>query len=398
MLLKELAEEVKGNIRFEYSPESFHGTEVEYAVDVCNAVLDIWKPEENAKAVINIPSTVENAMPHVFASQIEYVHKNLNYRNNVVLSLHPHNDRGTGVATAELGVLAGADRLEGTLFGNGERTGNLDIVTTAMNLHSHGVNSGLDFTNMQEIADMYEELTDMKVPVRQPYAGELVFTAFSGSHQDAISKGMAYHDEGKSEYWTVPYLPIDPKDVGRTYDSDVIRINSQSGKGGVAYVLKQNFGIVLPDKMREEVGYLMKGVSDHEHAELSPDDMLQIFRKNYSMVKHKFDVTESHFEQKDGIIASVSIKEGDTVTVVTAKGNGRLNAVNNAIRKHFNTVYHLAEYEEHSLSRNSNAVAICYVGITTDNDDKPVWGVATDEDIITASIHALVNAVNKTMK
>lgn len=398
MLLKELAEEVKGNIRFEYSPESFHGTEVEYAVDVCNAVLDIWKPEENAKAVINIPSTVENAMPHVFASQIEYVHKNLNYRNNVVLSLHPHNDRGTGVATAELGVLAGADRLEGTLFGNGERTGNLDIVTTAMNLHSHGVNSGLDFTNMQEIADMYEELTDMKVPVRQPYAGELVFTAFSGSHQDAISKGMAYHDEGKSEHWTVPYLPIDPKDVGRTYDSDVIRINSQSGKGGVAYVLKQNFGIVLPDKMREEVGYLMKGVSDHEHAELSPDDMLQIFRKNYSMVKHKFDVTESHFEQKDGIIASVSIKEGDTVTVVTAKGNGRLNAVNNAIRKHFNTVYHLAEYEEHSLSRNSNAVAICYVGITTDNDDKPVWGVATDEDIITASIHALVNAVNKTMK
>lgn len=398
MLLKELAEEVKGNIRFEYSPESFHGTEVEYAVDVCNAVLDIWKPEENAKTVINIPSTVENAMPHVFASQIEYVHKNLNYRNNVVLSLHPHNDRGTGVATAELGVLAGADRLEGTLFGNGERTGNLDIVTTAMNLHSHGVNSGLDFTNMQEIADMYEELTDMKVPVRQPYAGELVFTAFSGSHQDAISKGMAYHDEGKSEHWTVPYLPIDPKDVGRTYDSDVIRINSQSGKGGVAYVLKQNFGIVLPDKMREEVGYLMKGVSDHEHAELSPDDMLQIFRKNYSMVKHKFDVTESHFEQKDGIIASVSIKEGDTVTVVTAKGNGRLNAVNNAIRKHFNTVYHLAEYEEHSLSRNSNAVAICYVGITTDNDDKPVWGVATDEDIITASIHALVNAVNKTMK
>lgn len=397
-LLKELAREVKGNMRFEYSPESFHGTEVEYAVDVCNAVLDIWQPEEDAKAVINIPSTVENAMPHVFASQIEYVHKNLNYRDNVVLSLHPHNDRGTGVATAELGVLAGADRLEGTLFGNGERTGNLDIVTTAMNLHSHGVDSKLDFTNMQEIADMYEELTDMKVSMRQPYAGELVFTAFSGSHQDAISKGMAYHDEGKSKYWKVPYLPIDPKDVGRTYDSDVIRINSQSGKGGVAYVLKQNFGIVLPDKMREEVGYLMKGVSDHEHAELSPDDMLKIFRKNYSMVKHKFDIPECHFKQENGIIASVSIKEGDKTTVVEAKGNGRLNAVNNAIRKHFGSVYHLAEYEEHSLSRNSNAAAICYVGITMDNDEKLIWGVATDEDIITASIHALVNAVNKTMK
>lgn len=397
-LLKELAREVKGNMRFEYSPESFHGTEVEYAVDVCNAVLDIWQPEEDAKAVINIPSTVENAMPHVFASQIEYVHKNLNYRDNVVLSLHPHNDRGTGVATAELGVLAGADRLEGTLFGNGERTGNLDIVTTAMNLHSHGVDSKLDFTNMQEIADMYEELTDMKVSMRQPYAGELVFTAFSGSHQDAISKGMAYRDEGKRKYWTVPYLPIDPQDVGRTYDSDVIRINSQSGKGGVAYVLKQNFGIVLPDKMREEVGYLMKGVSDHEHAELSPDDMLKIFRKNYSMVKHKFDIPECHFKQENGIIASVSIKEGDKTTVVEAKGNGRLNAVNNAIRKHFGSVYHLAEYEEHSLSRNSNAAAICYVGITMDNDEKLIWGVATDEDIITASIHALVNAVNKTMK
>ena len=337
-LLKELADEVKGNIRFEYSPESFHGTEVDYAVEVCNAVLDVWKPDGDAKAIINIPSTVENAMPHVFASQIEYVHKNLKYRDNVILSLHPHNDRGTGVATAELGVLAGADRLEGTLFGNGERTGNLDIVTTAMNLHSHGVNSKLDFSNMQEIANMYEELTDMQVPVRQPYAGELVFTAFSGSHQDAISKGMAYHDEGKSRYWTVPYLPIDPKDVGRTYDSDVIRINSQSGKGGVAYVLKQNFGIVLPDKMREEVGYLMKGVSDHEHAELSPDDMLKIFRKNYSMVKHKFDVTECHFKQDNGIIASVTIKEGDKVTIAEAKGNGRLNAVNNAIRKHFGTV------------------------------------------------------------
>jgi len=397
VLLKELAEEVEGNIRFEYSPESFHGTEVDYAVEVCNAVLDVWKPENSAKAVINIPSTVENAMPHVFASQIEYVNKHLKYRDNVVLSLHPHNDRGTGVATAELGVLAGADRLEGTLFGNGERTGNLDLVTTAMNLHSHGVDSMLDFSNMQEIADMYERLTGMDVSMRQPYAGELVFTAFSGSHQDAISKGMAYHDENKDAGWTVPYLPIDPKDVGRTYDSDVIRINSQSGKGGVAYVLKQNFGIVLPDKMREEVGYLMKGVSDHTHAELSPDDMLRIFRENYSRVKKKFDIPECHFQQKDGITASVTIQEGDKITVKEAKGNGRLNAVNNAIRGHFGCVYHLAEYEEHSLSRNSNAMAICYVGITTDDGKKLTWGVGTDEDIITASIHALVNAVNKTM-
>ena len=394
-LLKKLAAEVKGNIRFEYSPESFHGTEVDYAVEVCNAVLDVWQPTADAKAIINIPSTVENAMPHVFASQIEYVSKNLKYRDNVVLSLHPHNDRGTGVATAELGVLAGADRLEGTLFGNGERTGNLDIVTTAMNLHSHGVDSKLDFSNMQEIADTYERLTQMQVSMRQPYAGELVFTAFSGSHQDAISKGMAYREAGNDQYWTVPYLPIDPKDVGRTYDSDVIRINSQSGKGGVAYVLKQNFGIIIPDKMREEVGYLMKGVSDHEHAELEPAEMLQIFRDNYRPKDKKFTISECHFKQEgEGIIATVTIAEGDKKTVVEASGNGRLNAVSRAIRKHFDIVYHLAEYEEHSLSRNSSAEAICYVGITDEND-KLTWGVGTNDDIIRASIEALVNAVNK---
>lgn len=397
-LLKELAAEVKGNIRFEYSPESFHGTEVDYAVEVCNAVLDVWQPTSDAKAIINIPSTVENAMPHVFASQIEYVSKNLKYRDNVVLSLHPHNDRGTGVATAELGVLAGADRLEGTLFGNGERTGNLDIVTTAMNLHSHGVDSELDFSNMQEIADTYERLTQMQVSMRQPYAGELVFTAFSGSHQDAISKGMAYREAGNDQYWTVPYLPIDPKDVGRTYDSDVIRINSQSGKGGVAYVLKQNFGIILPDKMREEVGYLMKGVSDHEHAELEPAEMLQIFRDNYRPKDKKFTISECHFKQEgEGIIATVTIAEGDKKTVVEAHGNGRLNAVSRAIRKHFDIVYHVAEYEEHSLSRNSSAEAICYVGITDENDNL-TWGVGTNDDIIRASIEALVNAVNKFLK
>ena len=395
-LLKELAAKEKGNIRFEYSPESFHGTEVDYAVEVCNAVLDVWQPTADAKAIINIPSTVENAMPHVFASQVEYVHKNLKYRDNVVISLHPHNDRGTGVATAELGVLAGADRIEGTLFGNGERTGNLDIVTTAMNLHSHGVDSKLDFSNMQEIVDKYEKFTDMKISMRQPYAGELVFTAFSGSHQDAISKGMACREASDDETWTVPYLPIDPKDVGRTYDSDVIRINSQSGKGGVAYVLKQNFGLIIPDKMREEVGYLMKGVSDHAHAELSPDDMLEVFRKNYTMIDKKFEITECHYKQEDGIIAIVTIKEGDKVTVVESQGNGRLNAVSKAIRKHFGIVYHVAEYEEHSLSRTSTATAICYVGIT-DEEDNITWGVATNDDIVTASVNALVNAVNKMM-
>lgn len=395
-LLKELAAEAHGNFRFEYSPESFHGTEVDYAVEVCNAVLDVWQPTADAKAIINIPSTVENAMPHVFASQVEYVSKNLKYRENVVLSLHPHNDRGTGVATAELGVLAGADRLEGTLFGNGERTGNLDLVTVGMNLHSHGVDSKLDFRNMQEIADTYERLTAMQVSKRQPYAGELVFTAFSGSHQDAISKGMTFREERQEELWTVPYLPIDPKDVGRTYDSDVIRINSQSGKGGVAYVLKQNFGLVLPDKMREEVGYLMKGVSDHSHAELSPQQMLDVFKENYYTPEKKFEIIECHFTQEEGIGASVTIQEGDRVSVVESKGNGRLNAVNNALKQHFNISYTLDEYEEHSLSRNSSAKAMAYVGVTQD-DQKLYWGVGTDEDIIKASIQALVNAVNRLM-
>ena len=398
-LLKELAADIKGNIRFEYSPESFHGTEVDYAVEVCNAVLDVWQPTADAKPVINIPATVENAMPHVFASQVEYVSKNLKYRDNVVLSLHPHNDRGTGVATAELGVLAGADRIEGTLFGNGERTGNMDIVTMAMNMFSHGVDPELDFSNMQEIADAYEEFTDMKVSMRQPYAGELVFTAFSGSHQDAISKGMTCREKSDSDIWTVPYLPIDPKDVGRTYDSDVIRINSQSGKGGVAYVLKQNFGIVIPERMREEVGYLMKGVSDRAHAELSPQDMLDIFKKNYMNVEKKFSIPECHFKQIDnGISAEVSIAEGDKVTVVTAEGNGRLNAVSKAIRKHFGLNYHLASYEEHSLTKQSNSLAVSYVGLSNDEDDSMVWGVGTDDDIIKSSIEALVNAVNKKIK
>lgn len=397
-LLKELAAEVKGNIRFEYSPESFHGTEVDYAVEVCNAVLDVWQPQADKKAIINIPSTVENAMPHVFASQVEYVSKHLKYRDNVVLSLHPHNDRGCGVATAELGVLAGADRIEGTLFGNGERTGNMDIVTMAMNMFSHGVDPKLDFSDMQHIAETYERLTNMEVSKRQPYAGELVFTAFSGSHQDAISKGMAYREEKNSPYWTVPYLPIDPKDVGRTYDSDVIRINSQSGKGGVSYVLKNSFGLILPDKMKEEVGYLMKDVSDHRHAELSPEEMREVFKATYAEPEKKFDITECHFVQKDGIVATVTIEENGKTTAVEAQGNGRLNAVNHAIKKHFNLSYALDEYEEHSLSKRSNALAMTYVGVTAEGEDKIYWGVGTDADIITSSIMALVNAVNRMLQ
>lgn len=393
-LLKELAAEAHGNFRFEYSPESFHGTEVDYAVEVCNAVLDVWQPQADAPAIINIPATVENAMPHVFASQIEYVSKHLKYRDNVVLSLHPHNDRGTGVATAELGVLAGADRLEGTLFGNGERTGNLDLVTVAMNLHSHGVDSKLDFHNMQEIADTYERLTAMQVSKRQPYAGELVFTAFSGSHQDAISKGMTWREEHKTDKWTVPYLPIDPKDIGRTYDSDVIRINSQSGKGGISYILKQNFGVVLPEAMREDVGYAIKQVSDEMHQELSPQNVYEIFEEQYLHSMNYFRITESHFKQlADGIMAEVTILNGEKETVIDANGNGRLDAVSNAVKQFFNIDYTLMNYEEHALTQTTSSKAIAYVCIKKDNTT--YWGAGIDEDIIKASIQALCVSVNK---
>ena len=306
-LLLKLANETDGNFTFEYSPESFHGTEVDYAVEVCNAVLDVWQPTADNKAIINIPTTVENAMPHTFACQLEYVHKHLKHRENVVLSLHPHNDRGCGVATAELGILAGADRIEGTLFGNGERTGNVDIITLGMNMYSQGVDPGLDFSNMRKIRETYERLTRMQVYDRQPYSGDLVFTAFSGSHQDAIAKGMAWRDEKKCDKWTVPYLPIDPKDVGREYDSDVIRINSQSGKGGVNYILMHSHGINLPKAMREEVGYMVKDVSDKAHKELTPDWVYQIFSDHYINTKSIFHIDECHFKQVDGITAEVTI-------------------------------------------------------------------------------------------
>ena len=392
-LLLKLANETDGNFTFEYSPESFHGTEVDYAVEVCNAVLDVWQPTADNKAIINIPTTVENAMPHTFACQLEYVHKHLKHRENVVLSLHPHNDRGCGVATAELGILAGADRIEGTLFGNGERTGNVDIITLGMNMYSQGVDPGLDFSNMRKIRETYERLTRMQVYDRQPYSGDLVFTAFSGSHQDAIAKGMAWRDEKKCDKWTVPYLPIDPKDVGREYDSDVIRINSQSGKGGVNYILMHSHGINLPKAMREEVGYMVKDVSDKAHKELTPDWVYQIFSDHYINTKSIFHIDECHFKQVDGITAEVTINHAGESKVITSNGNGRLDAVSNAIKQYFNISYELSFYEEHSLTKGSSSKAVAYVGFICNG--KTFWGVGIDPDIIRASIEALIVAVNK---
>ena len=392
-LLKKLADETEGNFTFQYSPESFPGTEVDYALEVCNAVLEEWRPTKDNKVIINLPTTVENAMPHVFATQVEYMSKNLLYRENVILCLHPHNDRGCGVCDAELGVLAGADRIEGTLFGNGERTGNVDIITLAMNMFSHGVDPKLDFSNMGEICEKYERLTRMHVYERQPYAGELVFTAFSGSHQDAIAKGMAYREEKERAHWTVPYLPIDPKDVGREYDSDVIRINSQSGKGGVNYILKQSFGISLPEKMREEVGYLVKDVSDKAHKELTSEWIYHIFEENYIHVKNTFAIDECHFEQGDGMKADVTIGYDGRKYVMMGVGNGRLDAVSNAIKQYFNIGYELSFYEEHSLTKGSSSKAVAYVGVNCKG--KVYWGVGIDADIIKASIEALTVAVNK---
>ncbi len=392
-LLQTLADETDGNFTFEYSPESFSGTEMDYALEVCNAVLDIWKPTKEKPVIINIPTTVENAMPHVFACQVEYFTKYLAYREHVVLSLHPHNDRGCGVATAELGVLAGADRVEGTLFGNGERTGNVDIITLAMNLFSHGIDPGLDFSGMPRIVEAYERLTRMKVGMRQPYAGELVFTAFSGSHQDAIAKGMKWREEGHTDKWTVPYLPIDPHDVGRRYESDVIRINSQSGKGGVSYILKQNYGISLPEKMKEEVGYLVKDVSDKAHKELTPEWIYHIFEDHYINAKGVFYIEESHFRRENGILADAVIVHGTSKHTVTGSGNGRLDAISNAIKQYFGVSYELSFYEEHSLTKGSSSKAVAYVGVICNG--KHYWGTGIDADIISASIEALTVAVNK---
>lgn len=392
-LLKRLAEETSGNFSFQYSPESFPGTEVEYALEVCNAVLDVWQPTPDNKAIINIPTTVENAMPHVFATQVEFMHKNLNYRDAVILCLHPHNDRGCGVSDAELGVLAGAERIEGTLFGNGERTGNVDIITLAMNMYSHGVDPKLDLHDMSAISRTYERLTRMTVHERQPYAGELVFTAFSGSHQDAISKGIRYREEHNCSTWSVPYLPIDPKDVGREYDADVIRINSQSGKGGVSYVLKQSYGLSIPKLMQEDVGYTVKGVSDKEHKELSPEWIYQIFEDKYVNNNSIFQIPECHFKQVNGIFAEVTIERNGVRQVIAGNGNGRLDAVSNAIKQFFHISYELSVYEEHALSRGSSSKAVSYVGIICKG--KKYWGVGFDEDIIRSSISALAAAVNQ---
>lgn len=394
ILFENIAKEMGINYRYEYSPESFTGTEPEYALEVCNAVLDVWKPTPDRKAIINLPVTVELSSPHVYADQVEYMCDNLKYRDSVVVSLHPHNDRGCAVADSELGILAGADRIEGTLFGNGERTGNVDIVTLAMNMYAQGIDPQLDFSNMPNIVSVYERNTGMTVYDRQPYAGKLVFAAFSGSHQDAIAKGMQYRTDNNCDTWTVPYLPIDPGDVGRQYETDVIRINSQSGKGGIGYLLEHQFGYDLPKKMREDVGYTVKSISDHAHAELSPDEVLKAFTENYININTPIKLIDYHFFRSESIKVMLTVEMNGETKEVIANGNGRLDAVSNAVRDSLGVSFSELTYEEHALTVGSSSQAISYVGITLDNG-KLVWGAGVNDDIIAASINALFSAINR---
>ena len=394
-LCKEYKEKAEGKITLEYSPESFTGTEPEFAAEICNEVLDIWQPTPDDKAIINLPVTVSHSMPHVYANQVEYMCKNLKYRENVVVSLHPHNDRGCAVADSEMGLLAGGDRIEGTLFGNGERTGNVDIVTLALNMYSQGVDPKLDFSNLPEITKVYEKVTRMHVSERQPYSGQLVFAAFSGSHQDAIAKGMKYRVERGENTWTVPYLPLDPADVGRVYEADVIRINSQSGKGGIGYILETQFKLVLPPKMREQFGYHVKSISDREHRELMPQEVYEIFMRDFVNLSDKLNVLEAGYDDASAetLKGKIVIEYNGAAVTVEVEGNGRLDCVSAAIKKVTGIDYVLENYVEHALEEKSSSKAASYICITQDN--KNIWGAGIHTDIMTSSVKALVSAVNR---
>ena len=394
-LVKEFAAKTDGNFSFEYSPESFTGTEPEFALEICNAVLKVWEPVPERKVIINLPVTVELSLPHIYADQVEYMCANLYRRENVIVSLHPHNDRGCAVADTEFGLLAGADRVEGTLFGNGERTGNVDIVTLALNMYSHGVDPKLDFRDIPSIVKTYEKVTCMHVYERQPYSGALVFAAFSGSHQDAIAKGMKYRENGNIR-WNVPYLPIDPKDIGREFDGDTIRINSQSGKGGIGFLLEKKYGISLPPKLREIVGYAVKAVSDKQHRELTPEDVYSIFNGSFVNIFSPLKVLEAHYVQKDGeITAAVTTLMHGEKAVTEGHGNGRLDSVSDALMKLIGAEFSILDYSEQALEQGSKSKAMSYLEISINGNIS--WGVGVHSDIVMSSVYALVSAVNRGM-
>ncbi|MDR3091660.1 MAG: 2-isopropylmalate synthase [Clostridiales bacterium] len=382
---------------FEYSPESFTGTEMDYAAEVCNAVIDIWKPSTENKCIINLPSTVEMTTPNVYADQIEYICNSLNRRDSVIVSLHTHNDRSCAVAASELGLLAGADRVEGTLFGNGERTGNADIMVIAMNMYSQGIDTGLDFSDIERVVNMYESSTMLPVHDRHPYAGSLVFTAFSGSHQDAIKKGMANIGDNY-DVWEVPYLPIDPADLGRSYEA-IIRINSQSGKGGVGYVLERKFGIVPPKPMLQEFGGTVTRVSDQSHKELEPGEIYNLFEREYINLESPAALSR-YSEKTDGegeTAVSASILVNGEVSEIAGSGNGVLDAFCKAVSEKLQISFDIENYNEHSLELGSKSRAITYMNIS-DQQGKSYFGAGVSSSITKSSIKAVISAINRMLQ
>ncbi|HSI63153.1 MAG TPA: 2-isopropylmalate synthase [Candidatus Saccharimonadia bacterium] len=386
-------EESGTRVMLEYSPESFSATEVEFAKEVSEAVMDVWQPTPERKMILNLPDTVEVAGPNVYADQIEWMCGHIKNRESLIISLHTHNDRGTGTAATELGMLAGADRVEGTLFGNGERTGNLDIVQVAMNLYMHGIDPKLDFSNLNALRAVYERCTGMTVPARQPYSGELVFTAFSGSHQDAIKKGLTAYD-GHRGVWDVPYLSIDPKDIGREYH-EVIRVNSQSGKGGVAYLLESEFGIELPKDMQREFGPIANDAVDALGREVSATELKAMFWKEYIERNQPYELKHFHADGTTGVFrCRASLFEKGKEIQITGEGNGPIAAFVHALTSHGVPAFEVANYREQSLSSGSEASALAFIQIRR-TDGKTCWGAGVDTNIELASIKALVSAVNR---
>jgi 2-isopropylmalate synthase len=383
------------DVVFQYSPESFSATEVEFSLEICEAVMAVWQPDARKRIILNLPDTVEVAMPNVYADQIEWFCRNLSQRGHAIISVHTHNDRGTGVAATELALLAGAERVEGTLFGNGERTGNLDIVTVALNLYMHGIDPGLDFSDLNELREVYENCTRMTVPARQPYAGELVFTAFSGSHQDAIKKGLAAWALKNGEAaWDVPYLTVDPTDLGRHY-REVIRVNSQSGKGGIAYLLENEFGIYLPKEMQREFGPLANDEVDRLGREVTGAELREIFWKEYIERTTPLELAHFETEGRDGVVhCQAVLRENGQTREAVGRGNGPIAAFVKALNSAGVEGLEVANYHEHALSFGAEASAIAYIQIKL-GDGRTCWGAAVDTSIELASIKAVLSAVNR---
>ena len=395
-LVREYAEkdEFGTDFTFEYSPESFTGTEMDFAVEICDAVCDIWEPTPDKKCVINLPATVEMSTPNIYADQIEYFCNNTRYRDSILVSLHTHNDRGTAVAATELGLMAGADRVEGTLFGNGERTGNSDIVALALNLFSQGIDPELDFTNINNIIDVYERTTRMVVPPRHPYAGDLVYTAFSGSHQDAINKGMRAV-KNHPDHWEVPYLPIDPMHVGRDYDP-IIRINSQSGKGGIAYILEQYYGLILPKPIQQAFSKVVTKVSDSGTRELRPDEIHHLFQESYVDLVEPIKLKSYREEMIDDqtVKMSVNLYDNKKEIILDGIGNGPLDAFCKALQNHIGSRVEIISYNEHALERGSTSKAITYVQVQ--NGDNNIYiGAGISSNVSKSSLRAVISAVNQ---